>query len=124
MTPRPPISPSAIDTFRLCQRKWAFSKIDKLPDVPNRYAQFGLDGHALYQNWFTHGHNPGIAGTEPAFAVLAGMHLWPAPADVFATERHVFATSEGIQYHGFADLIYFDNERWAIGDHKFSSDPH
>jgi hypothetical protein len=71
-------SPSAVDTFDDCERKWAFSKIDRVPRVQHESAAFGTRVHALREKWLTEGIMPDDDTFEGKVA-LAGLEHLPMP---------------------------------------------
>jgi hypothetical protein len=54
----PWISATQIDTFELCNRKWAWRWLEKIAAPPNKFAQLGLDTHGPMENWLKRGEVP------------------------------------------------------------------
>jgi hypothetical protein len=74
------LSPSQIETYggpEGCQRKWAWHKIAGLPKPPNRYAEFGLELHAVAENWLRDATVPPDTAAGKCFR--AGIPFLPAP---------------------------------------------
>src|SRR6188768_3891482 len=46
------VPPSAIETIDLCERKWAFVKLDRLDKGSSASAELGTDVHAQHERWF------------------------------------------------------------------------
>lgn len=79
-TPSPAISISAsqIETFRLCQRKWAYAKIDRVPAQQNASAALGEEAHKHRENWLLHG-TPPPSDTKAGKLALVGLEHLPPP---------------------------------------------
>jgi hypothetical protein len=71
-------SPSQIDTFDDCERKWAFAKIDRVPRTPNEAAAFGSRVHAIREKWLGEGIMPAGDSYE-VLCALAGIEQLPMP---------------------------------------------
>ena len=52
------ISPSQVETFDLCARKWAYNKIDRIPSPQNAAAALGEAAHKHREDWLIHGTPP------------------------------------------------------------------
>lgn len=114
------VSPSEIDTFGLCLRKWAGKHVEKIPTPPSPTADFGTAVHKQYEPWFLEQRPP---DDSPAGLVArAGLHHYPAPAKGLLVEQHITAEFEGWKFHGYADLQATDvyGEPWVY-DHKTTS---
>lgn len=70
-------SPSAIEEFSLCPRKWAWKRIGKLSPPPGAGAALGTDLHAQAETYLAGGT---IDYTRPSGPILAqGLGLLPQP---------------------------------------------
>lgn len=69
-------SPSQVDTFRLCERKWGFSAIDRIYSPSGAGAALGSEVHALWEAYLEHGTMPPkSAAGKIAEATLAYLPL-------------------------------------------------
>lgn len=117
MTTRPPhASPSQIDTWLDCQRKWAYTRVR--PRTSNRWAVFGTQTHSMLERWLRDGTPPDGRAPEGACA-LAGLPYLPLPG-VGLTEVKLRLDVDGITYIGFVDLIFglVPGEQVTVLDHK------
>lgn len=116
------ISPSQIATFRECERKWAYDKIDRLPRKPNKYAQIGTDTHKELERWLELGKPP-RAKTLAGRIALAGLHALPEPG-IAVTEYYVRFRYKGVLYHGYVDGFWEHINRPVlfVHDHKTTGD--
>lgn len=85
------ISPSQVETFDLCARKWAYQKIDRIPSPQNAAAALGEAAHKHRENWLIHGIPPpvqqrvsGVEGDlygydKAAKLALVGLEHLPPP---------------------------------------------
>jgi len=71
------ISPSQVETFDLCARKWAFNKIDRIPSPQNAAAALGEAAHKHREDWLIHGTPPPDDKTGKLARV--GMEHLPPP---------------------------------------------
>ncbi|NBT35787.1 MAG: hypothetical protein EBT03_09690 [Betaproteobacteria bacterium] len=78
MNPAISISASQIETFRLCKRKWAFNKIDRIPAAQNSSAALGEEAHKHRENWLLNG-TPPPADTKAGKLALVGLEHLPPP---------------------------------------------
>jgi hypothetical protein len=78
MNPAISISASQIETFRLCKRKWAYNKIDRIPAAQNSSAALGEEAHKHRENWLIHG-TPPPADTKAGKLALVGLEHLPPP---------------------------------------------
>lgn len=118
-------SASQIKTAELCLRKWAFIKIDGLPDPPSKWAAFGTRTHKILEHWFQR-RTPPPGSDEGKVAQCMIPHL-PMPQNVHPddVELHIKGFEiGGVPFRGYIDLF-----RPAIGglpvevyDHKTCGD--
>lgn len=125
-------SPSQVETYLSCARKWAWSRIAKIPKAENESAQLGGEVHKQLENYlagkpldFTH---PKGAG----YIAAAGVHFLPEPnSPGMAIEKEFRFTSPrtGFVWNGRKDLELDDSATIpdieggypAVLDHKSTS---
>lgn len=71
------ISPSQVETFDLCARKWAYQKIDRIPSPQNAAAALGEAAHKHRENWLINGVPP--PDDKAGKLALVGMEHLPPP---------------------------------------------
>lgn len=71
------ISPSQVETFDLCARKWAYQKIDRIPSPQNAAAALGEAAHKHRENWLIHGIPP--PDDKAGKLALVGLEHLPPP---------------------------------------------
>ena len=111
------LSPSQMNTARLCLRKWGFSYIDKIrfPSTPAQKA--GTDLHKAVEDWLVDKKIPDIA-TDAGKLLLSGVNLLPVPDPKLLVE-HAFNFWDGdLYWRGFVDLINPLRSPHRITDHK------
>lgn len=114
------ISPSEIESFILCQRRWGWERLDGIKtDRGSDAAELGKAVHAQLEMWFKAGILPD-PNTEAGRIAESGLHLWPAPALVTEIEVHIGCETDASRYHGYQDIGYPDPETGVVvvGDHK------
>jgi hypothetical protein len=84
------VSPSALETFEMCERKWAWSKLDRLPKVMGDAAALGDGVHKQHEAWLGQGIPYDLTKRVGVLA-MATMHLLPAPG-VARVEQEVTFT--------------------------------
>lgn len=126
-----PVSPSQIGTFQLCQRKWAWDKIDGIPQPESPGTEMGKSVHKHQETWFTFRKPP--MGTERSHVVARKLlEKWPHPSELRGllarnmpdVEPHISATRPGYILHGYMDLGYWHPTQhgvYVVGDHKSTS---
>lgn len=102
-------SPSGLSALELCPRKYAWDKIDKVPRVPNPYAEFGIKTHKHVEAYYLHGIMPNLAEPEGNAAVALLAHL-PPPQPGIRVEEHRICG----RFHGYPDLTLGSR----VWDHK------
>jgi hypothetical protein len=106
-------SPSGISTFDLCQRKWAWRTIDKVPGVANPYAEFGTAVHGILEGYLKSGIMPDLT-TPEGMCALEFLHVLPPPGTPgLAIEQHVQVPP----FHGYPDVLE-PGEIPTVHDHK------
>lgn len=145
------LSPSAISTFKdLCERRWYYAKVLKIPEPPNPRAESGTRMHAILEAWLKDGTPPAGETTEDEMA-LASIPSLPAPQfrDNLIVEKHIEfgfgkcktcdgfgflddddqtdcedcnATGHAVLYHGYPDVRWYTEGYAVVHDHKSTSD--
>lgn len=110
-------SASQVATFLQCQRKWAWSKIDKIEVPPHPSAQLGTRVHAVAEQYFRTGQI-NYTDHEAACIFEAGLENNPALADVAAVEKHFTLDLPFGSFVGYKDLVLNSPE---VVDHKTTS---
>lgn len=111
-------SPSQIDTFELCPRKWAWDKIDGKPGKQNKYAAFGSRTHKILEAWFLNGTPPPNT-PEGKTAKKILRHLPPPQTEGITVERSIDLELGGVKIKGYVDFSILDAKpRPFISDHK------
>lgn len=112
----PTISPTQIDTWRSCHRKWAFTYISGLPRSPSTKAQLiGIDLHWKVENYLKTGEYDLSGGKEADRLFPFILPYLPPPGT--PSEQKVTVTLDGIVFGGKFDW-HFPGE---IGDLKTTS---
>lgn len=112
------ISPTQIDLFISCPRKWALRYVDGFKTT-TEYLLFGIQLHAYLEDWLKDGTQPPsflANGKEDRAGVLAakGLHILPKPGTVKVEGKFRFARGP-LHYQGVIDYI---SESDGVGDHK------
>jgi len=126
------LSASQLETFELCQRKWAWRKIDGIKSDPHPSAELGTKIHEMLEQWMRHGVAPDldleveIGGKTvkpgPMAAVLL-KHI-PAPGTPgVVIEAEVFVRTAVTRLMGYKDLGYIDAATGlhVVNDYKSTS---
>jgi hypothetical protein len=96
------VSPSQIETWRGCQRKWAYSRIR--PRSENVYALFGTRVHDILERWLADRVTPDHR-TPEGLCALAAVPEIPPPQQPGAAVEHAFAfVSDGVRVL-LADIV-------------------
>lgn len=96
MTYRPRVSPTQVSMLEMCRRKWGWAYRDKIRGPPNRYAQTGIDVHAILERYLTDATPPdretlvgqiALSGIKhlpaPGTVEVEGRFFWPMPDEPF-----------------------------------------
>lgn len=126
MSALPRYSPSQIDTFRLCARKWAFTRI--LPGRSNKYADLGTAVHSALEAWLINGTALDLTSEVGQIAAAGIQHL-PRPGLCSIESSFSFETGTA-RYTGRRDMRFRDTSEGpravdvleVIGDHKTTGD--
>lgn len=95
-------SVSQINTFDLCQRKWWYDKVGKLPRKTGVAQNLGTEIHAQIEHYLTTGED--VLGTIAA----EGKEFLPAPSSDLLIETPLTnpeMTSHGVLWRGFVDCV-------------------
>lgn len=143
----PTVSPSQIEAFNLCERKWAFQTVAKVPFVQNIGAWRGDTGHKMLEafgrdrtpperladafalevalNYSKDLDEKHISATDYVSRIVGTVNkmtpLYPDPPWP-AIEREFKVEIQGVTWAGRKDLE-FPGVEGAINDHKFLSSP-
>ena len=110
------ISPSQIDTFLTCRRKWWFNKIMGLPLPQHPAAALGESVHTSIEKFFETGDAAALhAIARPALTKLVELRKG-APIIETKMKRTL---RNGLEYNGRIDLL--DLDAGLVVDHKTSS---
>lgn len=130
-------SPSALETFAMCPRKWAFSKLDKVEKESSAAADLGTAVHEQHERWFRDG-TPYDLTTRAGELALATSDMLP-PRDTFGLRveqeiRFRHPAVPDVWFGGKIDLNWAETRdpsngsphagwlRRIVTDHKSSSD--
>lgn len=97
----PYLSPSSIETFDLCARKWAWVKIDGLPRPGSAATDLGSAVHAQHEAYLRDG-TPYDTTTRAGEIAIATAHLLPPPGTV-AVEEFIRVKHRGVDFGGYVD---------------------
>lgn len=95
------VSPSAIETLTSCERKWAWSKLDKAPRTENPAALLGTKTHSQHEAWLQFGRPYDLTTHEGEIA-QSTLHLLPPPG-VANVEGEMTFQANGITLGGKLD---------------------
>ncbi len=125
------ISPSQVETFDLCRRKWAYQKIDRMPSTTNAAAALGSEAHTQRENWLLHGTPP--AETRAGKLARVGLEHLPPPGQAWVeiALRLLVTFSDGTRVlvngrvdffvHNLGAYVFGEAGIPVVGDHKTSS---
>ena len=109
------LSASQLKTAAMCERKWAFDKIDCAPRTSSPAAELGQRVHAILEDWRRDRKPPNIKTLEGKIAAQGLKHL-PAPSPTETVEQYFEMADGPLIWRGYIDL--YDAERGIIVDHK------
>lgn len=95
-----------------CPARWFFKYILHLPEPPNEYAEFGIFGHGLAEDWMLRRVFPQVNSLEPkstqsraALSLLGGIPHMPSPTlPGLQVESEFHFEFESIRYMGYKDV--------------------
>ena len=120
------ISPSQVNTFRMCPRRYCWEYVWGMRPPSTAKQQFGTDVHSHIENWLRTATMP--PATPSGRTALQGLHLLPAPDDRLVVEdKFKYFWTEGIDVGGLADVLVPPELSPVLGypmviDHKTTSD--
>ncbi|KKN75955.1 hypothetical protein LCGC14_0375120 [marine sediment metagenome] len=122
------VSPSQIEVWLLCQRKWAFRYIAGIDAPSHPSAQKGTAVHTVLEQWLAYGTVIDLDATveidgkpfKPGPIAAAMIKHLPHPGTC-GTERHIFVRTPVAHYQGHIDWDVLKLEIPKIGDHKTTS---
>jgi hypothetical protein len=110
------LSPSQIDTYVSCRRKWAWKYIVGLHTPSNKSAALGTEVHGQLEKYLAGGHID--FSKDSGYIAQAGIHLLPKPKTLgMLIESEFEFTYRGIKFGGRRDLV-LPGQVW---DHKSTS---
>lgn len=119
------VSPSAIELFWLCRRKWAFQYIERSPRDNSVSKMLGTVVHKERENWLIHGISP--SDTKAGALAKCGLETLPPPGFAQVEQTLAIPTLWGWGFTGKIDfgIDNLDPRRlWGTygipmaGDHK------
>jgi hypothetical protein len=115
------VSPSELELYQSCQRKWAYKYVLKI-DVPShKSALLGTQVHKILENWLKHATPPDLRTRQGAIAAELIL-LSPPPQMPGLQVEHAFAfKSQRAWYTGVKDVRVKVGPIPIIGDHKTTS---
>ncbi len=115
------LSPSQIDLYDRCKRRWALEHIGGLRPPPHPSAQLGTDVHSILERWLKHGTAPDVKSKAGRIAARMIRHL-PPPGTVATERRFFFTTRNNLHYTGIIDWSGILDGFAVVGDHKTTGD--
>lgn len=120
------VSPSAIDTWNLCPRRWGFRRLDGIPEPPAPWLDLGLGVHAQHERRYIHGTPYDLTTREgqladAAIAALPDAHGFEPGGDadgVIHVEFEQIISVDGLRVGGKLDLLHETRPVPAVYDHK------
>ena len=119
---RPRLSASQIDSYLMCQRKWAWRYIAGLRPPPNKYAARGSAVHKVLEQYLLHA-TPPDRNTEAGAIALPGLKYLPEPGRSIVEEKFDWSLpDEPFDLTGVIDWVVPPAiGELSFGDHKTSS---
>jgi hypothetical protein len=112
-------SATQISTAELCLRRWAWPRLDKIPKVPNRFAQASIDAHAEAERWLSTGVVPALPHVQALVKFLP-----PPGTPGLRVEQRLDFELEGIPFVGYIDALNTTSDPLRVYDHKFTGNLH
>jgi CRISPR/Cas system-associated exonuclease Cas4 (RecB family) len=114
------MSPTEIETFLTCPRKWGYRYLDKIEIRPSKAAELGSLVHKTLENYLI--DNAIDIKTHEGQIASAGLHLLPKSMPKENIERHILFSHDGFIFQGYIDFFHhLGSQTWLIGDHKTCS---
>lgn len=121
------ISPSQEALFEMCERRWYFKYILKLPEPEYARAESGKGMHWLLKEWLSKKEPPSVRqgdgkiGNVEVGMALASIPALPVPSPHLIVEQHLQFDFGGVTYHGYADVQWYTKSYGVTHDHKSTS---
>lgn len=117
------VSPSAIETYCDCPRKWGWPKLEGAPKRQSGAASLGSDVHTEHEGWLRDGI-PYNRTTRAGVIADATLHLLPAPGVAVVEQEIVFSftTSRGSVTLGGKLDGHWREAMPIVLDHKTTGD--
>jgi hypothetical protein len=109
------LSPSQIDTYRSCSRKWGFRKLAGQPEPEFSFQVAGKAIHDMLEKYALTGVLP-ERREKYATAVWNAVPFLPYPSPHHRCEKHIALRQNQMFIHGYPDLIPHDECR--VVDYK------
>ena len=113
------MSATQIDTFELCERKWGWDKIARVPRKPNKFLDRGIDLHDIAEAFLKTGALP--PETDAGRVFKPGIKYLPAPGTCIV-EGKFFWYPENEPFGIVGKIDWERQDIVGIGDHKTTSD--
>ena len=114
------LSPSSIEAFELCERRWGWVKLNRQPKQTSEAADEGSAVHRAHDDWLTKGI-PYDRTTRIGEIAACTLHLLPDPGSC-VVEVEVRFTYAGIVFGGKIDVHWPEPDFVVILDHKTTGD--
>lgn len=119
----PILSPSQVDDYNDCPRKWGWRKLGRKPKKTHPSAVKGRKVHGILEGWLRHGIAPDESTEEGAIAMHMIPELPTPGTPGLEIEEHFLWEHAGFKYQGLKDLRYWHNGVRIVHDHKTTSQP-
>lgn len=114
------VSPSQINTFARCPRKWAYSRTAERTETAA--TKFGTKVHTILEDWLLARKLPS-PNTPEGRCALAGLEHLPMPkTDGLTIEAELLLHYDNVKYVGRIDFALVTPTGITIGDHKTTKD--
>jgi RecB family exonuclease len=114
------LSATELETFKLCQRKWAYTYLDGIKPAPSKAAELGSSVHKFLEDYLI--GNSINYQTHEARIARPGLHYLPERLNATLVEQPFFFINNSHIFHGYIDFYeHIGCQTWLIGDHKTSS---
>ena len=111
------LSPSQIEKWDLCKRRWALEYIGGIKPPPHPSAQLGTDVHTILEAWLMYSTPPNINTKAGKIAAKMIVNL-PYPGTGVTERQFYLTTHNGISYTGKIDWSGIFHEWFTVVDHK------
>src|SRR5678816_2983259 len=115
-------SATQVESFLLCPRKWAWSKLDGISSPPTPAAELGTIVHAQLENWLGYGI-PFDCSHKSGDIAYAGLEHLPRPNTPGMTVEEAFVLElGGHTWRGLKDVQILDRQPPLVLDHETTRD--